>query len=148
VPVPAEASVRYAISNFPAAVDRGFRCITTRDARGSSYPALHDAVMAMAGVEGGIFGMVTTSAEMVRAIAVSARIAASALTRGPLSLWQGIAGLMFKNSRSDPLHRDAHRLAYLWVGIVARATQCNQCHEIIARTECVCRLVANAGHVV
>jgi len=65
-------------STLRTAVDRGFRCITVRDACGSSYPVLHDAVMAMAGVEGGIFGMVTTSAEMVRAITVSARIAASA----------------------------------------------------------------------
>jgi len=51
-------------STLRAAIDAGYRCITVRDACASSDPALHDAALAMIGVEGGIFGTIADSADM------------------------------------------------------------------------------------
>ncbi len=52
-------------STLRAAIDLGYRCITVRDACASSNPALHKAELAMIGVEGGIFGEIATTAEIV-----------------------------------------------------------------------------------
>jgi nicotinamidase-related amidase len=52
-------------STLRSAIDRGYRCITVRDACASGDPALHDAAMAMIEVEGGVFGEVATAAALV-----------------------------------------------------------------------------------
>jgi nicotinamidase-related amidase len=52
-------------STLRAAADRGYRCITVGDACASGVPALHKAALAMIDVEGGIFGEVVTSAEVI-----------------------------------------------------------------------------------
>jgi len=52
-------------STLRTATDRGFRCITVRDACASSYPDLHDAALRMIEVEGGVFGKVATVDEVV-----------------------------------------------------------------------------------
>jgi len=56
-------------STLRTAVDRGYRCITVRDACASSYADLHAATLATIGVEGGIFGQVMDSAAVVAALA-------------------------------------------------------------------------------
>ncbi len=55
-------------STLREAVDRGYRCITVGDACAASDPALHDAALAMIGVEGGIFGHVAVTAEVLAAL--------------------------------------------------------------------------------
>jgi nicotinamidase-related amidase len=55
-------------STLRSAADRGYRCITVRDACASSDPALHQAAMAMIEVEGGIFGEVATAAALIERI--------------------------------------------------------------------------------
>jgi nicotinamidase-related amidase len=52
-------------STVRTATDRGFRCITVRDACASSTPDLHDAALRMIEVEGGVFGKVATVDEVV-----------------------------------------------------------------------------------
>lgn len=52
-------------STLRAAVDLGYRCITVGDACASGDPALHKAALAMIAVEGGIFGEIATTAEIV-----------------------------------------------------------------------------------
>lgn len=52
-------------STLRAAIDLGYRCITVSDACASGDPDLHKAALAMIGVEGGIFGEVATTAEVV-----------------------------------------------------------------------------------
>lgn len=52
-------------STLRGAVDFGYRCITVSDACASSDPVLHEAALAMIGVEGGIFGEVATTAQVV-----------------------------------------------------------------------------------
>jgi nicotinamidase-related amidase len=49
-------------STLRSAIDRGYRCITVRDACASGDPALHEAAMAMIVIEGGVFGEVATAA--------------------------------------------------------------------------------------
>jgi nicotinamidase-related amidase len=56
-------------STLRAAIDLGYRCITVSDACASSDSALHKAALAMIGVEGGIFGEVATTAEVVERLA-------------------------------------------------------------------------------
>lgn len=56
-------------STLRSAVDLGYRCITVSDACASGDPALHKAALAMIGVEGGIFGEVATTAEVVERFA-------------------------------------------------------------------------------
>lgn len=56
-------------STLRTAVDLGYRCITVSDACASGDPALHEAALAMIGVEGGIFGEVTTTAAVVKRFA-------------------------------------------------------------------------------
>jgi nicotinamidase-related amidase len=56
-------------STLRTAVDRGYRCITVRDACASSYADLHAAMLETIGVEGGIFGQVMDSAAVVAALA-------------------------------------------------------------------------------
>ena len=52
-------------STLRAAVDRGYRCVTVSDACASAYPDLHDAALRMIGVEGGIFGSVMSTSQVV-----------------------------------------------------------------------------------
>jgi len=47
-------------STLRTAIDRGFRCVTLRDACASADVSLHDAAMRMIQVEGGVFGLVGT----------------------------------------------------------------------------------------
>ena len=54
-------------STLRSAVDRGFRCITLRDACASSYPNLHQAALEMIEVEGGVFGRVADTADLIKA---------------------------------------------------------------------------------
>jgi biuret amidohydrolase len=56
-------------STLRSAVDLGYRCITVSDACASGDPALHKASLAMIVVEGGIFGEVATTAEVVERLA-------------------------------------------------------------------------------
>jgi biuret amidohydrolase len=53
-------------STLRSAVDLGYRCITVSDACASGDLALHKASLAMIGVEGGIFGEVATTAEVIQ----------------------------------------------------------------------------------
>jgi len=53
-------------STLRSAIDIGYRCITVSDACASDDPALHKAALVMIGVEGGVFGEVATTAEVVR----------------------------------------------------------------------------------
>jgi nicotinamidase-related amidase len=52
-------------STLRAAIDLGYRCITVSNACASGDPALHKAALAMIAVEGGIFGEIATTAEVV-----------------------------------------------------------------------------------
>jgi nicotinamidase-related amidase len=52
-------------STLRAAIDFGYRCITVSDACASSDLVLHKASLAMIGVEGGIFGEVATTSEVI-----------------------------------------------------------------------------------
>ncbi|HWF61249.1 MAG TPA: isochorismatase family cysteine hydrolase [Nitrospira sp.] len=56
-------------STLRAAIDLGYRCITVSDACASGDLALHKASLAMIAVEGGIFGEVATTAEVVERFA-------------------------------------------------------------------------------
>ena len=58
-------------STLRAAVDLGYRCITVGDACASGDQALHKSALAMIGVEGGIFGEVATTAEVVERLVPS-----------------------------------------------------------------------------
>jgi nicotinamidase-related amidase len=53
-------------STLRSAVDRGYRCVTVRDACASGDPALHEAAMAMIAVEGGVFGELVTVDTVIR----------------------------------------------------------------------------------
>jgi nicotinamidase-related amidase len=59
-------------STLRDAVDRGYRCLTVGDACASSDPDLHRAALAMIGVEGGIFGALTTSRELIAELRTAA----------------------------------------------------------------------------
>ncbi len=52
-------------STLREAVDRGFTCTTVGDATAASHPALQAPALAMIDVEGGIFGRVRSTAEVV-----------------------------------------------------------------------------------
>jgi nicotinamidase-related amidase len=52
-------------STLREAVDRGFLCTTVSDATAASNPALQAPALAMIGVEGGIFGQVRNTGEVV-----------------------------------------------------------------------------------
>jgi biuret amidohydrolase len=56
-------------STLRDAIDRGYRCITIRDACASAFPDLHDAALRMIGVEGGIFGTVSSSQQVATELA-------------------------------------------------------------------------------
>jgi nicotinamidase-related amidase len=60
-------------STLREAIDRGFRCFTVGDACAASNPALHEAALAMIGVEGGIFGSVVGTDDVVAALAPETR---------------------------------------------------------------------------
>lgn len=53
-------------STLRAAIDLGYRCITVADACASGNLDLHKAALAMIAVEGGIFGEIATTAEVVK----------------------------------------------------------------------------------
>jgi biuret amidohydrolase len=55
-------------STLREAVDRGFACTTVADATAASNPALQAAALAMIGVEGGIFGRVCITDEVVASL--------------------------------------------------------------------------------
>jgi biuret amidohydrolase len=56
-------------STLRDAVDRGYRCITVGDACASAFADLHDAALRMIAVEGGIFGSVASSGQVVAQLA-------------------------------------------------------------------------------
>ncbi len=58
-------------STLRDAIDRGYRCVTVSDACASGNPDLHRAALAMIGVEGGIFGDVESSHEVIVALIAS-----------------------------------------------------------------------------
>ncbi|HEX4376880.1 MAG TPA: isochorismatase family cysteine hydrolase [Steroidobacteraceae bacterium] len=48
--------------------DRGFRCIVPRDCCGSYFPEFHEVALRMISAQGGIFGWVSDSASILRAL--------------------------------------------------------------------------------
>lgn len=56
-------------STLRTAIDRGFRCVTLRDACASAYPDLHEAALRMVEVEGGVFGSVATVEQVAATLA-------------------------------------------------------------------------------
>jgi nicotinamidase-related amidase len=48
--------------------DRGFRCVVLADCCGSYFPEFHEAGLAMIKAQGGIFGWVSTSANVIAAL--------------------------------------------------------------------------------
>jgi nicotinamidase-related amidase len=60
-------------STLRDAVDRGFDCWTVGDACAPSDAALHAPALAMIGVEGGIFGRVVSTAEVLPLIGAAQR---------------------------------------------------------------------------
>lgn len=55
-------------STLREAIDRGYRCITVRDACASGSVELHEAALAMIAVEGGIFGLIATVDDVGQAL--------------------------------------------------------------------------------
>lgn len=55
-------------STLREAVDRGLACLTVGDACAASQPALQEPALAMIGVEGGIFGRVVGTDELLAAL--------------------------------------------------------------------------------
>jgi nicotinamidase-related amidase len=55
--------------------DRGFECLVLADCVGSYFPHLHAAALEMVTAQGGIFGWVGTSADVVRALAPAEAVA-------------------------------------------------------------------------
>jgi nicotinamidase-related amidase len=53
--------------------DRGFECIVPSDCVASYFPEFHSASLEMIKAQGGIFGWVTTSAEIIKALKTTAR---------------------------------------------------------------------------
>lgn len=53
-------------STLRAGIDLGFSCLTVSDACASPHPELHGAALQMIGVEGGIFGELYSSAELIK----------------------------------------------------------------------------------
>ena len=49
--------------------DRGFECVVLGDCCGATDPANHDAALRMVTMQGGVFGAVSTSADLVEALA-------------------------------------------------------------------------------
>lgn len=58
-------------SSLREAVDRGYRCTTVGDATAASDPALQAPALAMIGVEGGIFGQIASTDQMLAALQVT-----------------------------------------------------------------------------
>lgn len=58
-------------STLREAVDRGYRCTTVGDATAASDPALQAPALAMIGVEGGIFGQVVSTDQVLLALQVT-----------------------------------------------------------------------------
>ena len=49
--------------------DRGFECVVLGDCCGATDPANHDAALRMVTMQGGVFGAISTSADLVEALA-------------------------------------------------------------------------------
>ncbi len=58
--------------------DRGYRCVVLSDCCGSYFPEFHEAGLKMIKAQGGIFGWVSSSADMLAAFAAAQPRAASA----------------------------------------------------------------------
>lgn len=58
-------------STLREAIDRGYRCVTVSDATAASNPALQQPALDMIAVEGGIFGKVDATADVVHALSLS-----------------------------------------------------------------------------
>ena len=56
--------------------DRGYRCVVVGDACGSYFPEFHEVALRMVAAQGGIFGWVTTSSDVVGAMSGQTRAAA------------------------------------------------------------------------
>lgn len=59
-------------STLRAGIDLGFSCLTVSDACASPHPELHAAALEMIGVEGGIFGELCSSADLIRKLEAAA----------------------------------------------------------------------------
>jgi nicotinamidase-related amidase len=62
-------------STLREAVDRGFDCLTIGDATAASQPELQAPALAMIGVEGGIFGKVCSTHEVIDALQLAQVVA-------------------------------------------------------------------------
>ena len=51
--------------------DRGYRCIVVADCCGSYFPEFHEVALRMIAAQGGIFGWVGTSADLLEALPVN-----------------------------------------------------------------------------
>jgi nicotinamidase-related amidase len=65
-------------STLREAVDRGYTCTTVGDATAASQPELQAPALAMIGVEGGLFGRVSSTDDTVEALRAVAPVEASA----------------------------------------------------------------------
>jgi biuret amidohydrolase len=59
--------------------DRGYRCIVLGDCCASYFPHFHDVGLAMIAAQGGIFGWVSSSHEVLAALAAGSRPSAAAI---------------------------------------------------------------------
>ena len=62
--------------------DRGFECLVPEDCCGSYFPEFHEVGLKMIAAQGGIFGWVTPSAEVLAALGAGAPAAAAGQGRG------------------------------------------------------------------
>lgn len=53
--------------------DRGYRCIAVADACGSYFPEFHEVALRMVSAQGGIFGWVSQSADVIAALGATTR---------------------------------------------------------------------------
>jgi biuret amidohydrolase len=56
--------------------DRGYRCIVAADCCASYFPELHQVALRMIAAQGGIFGWVSDSGRILRALAATASASA------------------------------------------------------------------------
>jgi nicotinamidase-related amidase len=58
--------------------DRGFECLVLSDCVGSYFPEFHEVGLRMIAAQGGIFGWVAPSAELLAALEAAAEVPAAA----------------------------------------------------------------------